>query len=45
VKRLLWKAWHGVVVALCTGMAFLCAIGLLPTLALMEYETRTDWDV
>jgi hypothetical protein len=44
VKRLLWKLWHGTVVALGTGMVVVCAIFLLPTLALLEYEARTDWE-
>lgn len=44
MKRWLWKVWHGTVVVVSTGLAAVCAIFLLPALALMEYEARTDWE-
>lgn len=44
MKRLLWKAWHGVVIVTGTGLALIAAIAILPCLAVTEYEARTDWN-
>lgn len=44
MKRWLWQAWHGVVVAVSTVLAIGAAVFMLPALALMEYEARTDWE-
>jgi hypothetical protein len=44
MKRWLWKLWHGVVIGTGTVLSAVCVGLLLPTLALLDYEMRTDWD-